>query len=67
MSESAREGRAGMWFAFALGSAVFAACVIATGSLVTKDVPAGHLAMGMPCRPVRRITGADRILSDGLR
>ena len=25
MSESAREGRAGMWFAFALGSAVFAA------------------------------------------
>lgn len=25
MSESAREGRVGMWFAFALGSAVFAA------------------------------------------
>lgn len=25
MSESAREGRTGMWFAFALGSAVFAA------------------------------------------
>lgn len=25
MSESAREGRAGMWFAFALGSSVFAA------------------------------------------
>ena len=25
MSESAREGRAGMWFVFALGSAVFAA------------------------------------------
>ena len=25
MSESAREGRAGMWFAFALGSAVFVA------------------------------------------
>lgn len=49
------------------GVVIGAGCVIAAGSLVTKDVPAGHLAMGMPCRPVRRITGADRILSDGLR
>lgn len=49
------------------GVTIGAGCVIAAGSLVTKDVPAGHLAMGMPCRPVRRITGADRILSDGLR
>ncbi len=35
-------------------------CVIAAGSLVTKDIPAGSLAMGSPCKVVRRITEADR-------
>lgn len=36
-------------------------CVIGAGSLVTKDIPEGMLAMGTPCRPVRPITDADRI------
>lgn len=36
-------------------------CVIGAGSLVTKDIPAGHVAMGSPCKPVRRITDEDRI------
>ena len=35
-------------------------CVIAAGSLVTKDIPAGSLAMGSPCKVVRSITQADR-------
>lgn len=33
--------------------------VIGAGSVVTKDIPAGYLAYGYPCRPVRRITEAD--------
>ena len=33
--------------------------VIGAGSVVTKDIPAGYLAMGVPCRPVRPITQAD--------
>ena len=36
-------------------------CVIGAGSLVTKDIPAGSLAMGSPCRVVRPIIEADRI------
>lgn len=36
-------------------------CVIGANSLVTKDIPAGSLAMGSPCRVVRPITEADRI------
>ena len=36
-------------------------CVIGACSLVTKDIPAGSLAMGSPCRVVRPITEADRI------
>ncbi len=34
--------------------------VIAAGSVVTKNIPADMLAMGVPCRPVRKITEADR-------
>ncbi|MDO4640859.1 MAG: sugar O-acetyltransferase [Neisseria sp.] len=34
--------------------------VVAAGSLVNRDLPAGKLAMGSPCRPVRDITEADR-------
>ena len=37
--------------------------VIAAGSVVTKDIPAGYLAWGNPCRPVRPITEADSRLS----
>ena len=33
--------------------------VVGAGSVVTKDIPAGYLAMGVPCRPVRPITQAD--------
>lgn len=37
--------------------------VIGAGSVVTRDVPAGVVAMGSPCHPVRPITDADRIRS----
>ncbi len=30
-------------------------CVIGAGSVVTGDIPAGMLAVGNPCRPVRKI------------
>lgn len=31
-------------------------CVIGAGSVVTKDVPAGTLALGAPCRVIRQAT-----------
>lgn len=37
--------------------------VIGAGSLVTKDIPAGVIAMGSPCRVVREITEADSIFA----
>lgn len=33
--------------------------VIGAGSVVTKDIPAGYIAYGNPCKPIRRITEAD--------
>lgn len=36
-------------------------CVIGAGSLVTKDIPAGYVAMGSPCKPRRPITDDDLI------
>lgn len=35
--------------------------VIAAGSVVVRDIPAGVLAAGVPCKPVREITEEDRI------
>lgn len=35
--------------------------VIGAGSTVTSDIPPMTLAIGSPCRPVRRITESDRI------
>lgn len=43
------------------GVTIGSGSVIGAGSLVTRDVPAGVVAMGSPCRPVREITDADRV------
>ena len=37
------------------GVTIGAGCVIGAGSVVTKDMPAGFLCFGNPCRPVRPI------------
>lgn len=34
--------------------------IIGSGSVVTKDVPAGVIAAGVPCRVIRQITEADK-------
>ncbi|WP_343318568.1 sugar O-acetyltransferase [Sphingobacterium multivorum] len=36
--------------------------VIGSGSVVTKDIPADVVAAGNPCRIIRNITAADRII-----
>ena len=38
-----------------------AGSVIAAGAVVTGDIPADSLAMGIPCRVVRKITEKDRL------
>lgn len=42
------------------GVTVGSGCVIAAGSVVTRDIPAGVVAAGNPCRVIRAITEADR-------
>jgi acetyltransferase-like isoleucine patch superfamily enzyme len=34
--------------------------VIGAGSVVTKDIPSGVLAVGVPCRVMRKITEEDK-------
>jgi maltose O-acetyltransferase len=36
--------------------------VIGAGSVVTRDIPAGVVGVGNPCRPRRQLTEADRML-----
>lgn len=36
-------------------------CVIGAGSVVTRDIPAGMFAAGVPCKPVRPITDSDSV------
>lgn len=43
------------------GVTIGAGSVIAAGSLVTRDIPSGVLAMGSPCRVVRPITEEDAV------
>lgn len=38
--------------------------VIGAGSVVAKDIPPNVLAMGTPCRVIREITEADRIVAE---
>lgn len=35
-------------------------CVIGAGSVVNRDIPSGSIAVGNPCRVLRKITEADR-------
>lgn len=35
--------------------------VIGAGSVVVKDIPSGVVAVGNPCKPIRKITKADKL------
>ena len=41
--------------------------VIAAGAVVTKDIPAGVVAGGVPCKVIRPITEADRIMPEEIK
>ncbi len=41
--------------------------VIAAGAVVTKDIPAGVVAGGVPCKVIRPITEADRIKPEDIK
>ena len=43
------------------GATIGEGCVIGAGSVVTKDVPPHSLAVGNPCRVIRKITEEDRL------
>ena len=44
------------------GVTIGSGCVIGAGSVVTRDIPAGVVAAGNPCRVIRRINEADKWL-----
>ncbi len=41
--------------------------VVAAGAVVTKDIPAGVVAGGVPCKVIRPVTGADRVKPEEIR
>ena len=43
------------------GAKIGSGCVIGAGSVVTGEIPAGYLAYGVPCKPVKKITAKDAI------
>ena len=45
------------------GVTIGAGTVIGAGSVVTRDIPAGVVAVGNPCRPLRKLTEADRMFA----
>lgn len=42
------------------GVTIGAGAIIGSGSVVTRDIPPGVIAAGVPCRTIREITEADR-------
>ena len=46
------------------GVSIGGGAVIGSGSVVTRDIPPGVVAAGIPCRVLRPITGADRMEQD---
>ena len=44
------------------GAKIGSGCVIGAGSVVTGEIPPDSLAYGNPCRAVRKITEADRLV-----
>ncbi len=43
------------------GAKIGSGCVIGAGSVVTGEIPDHYVAYGIPCRPIRPITEADRL------
>jgi len=57
-------GGVGAWAPPRGGVTIGEGTVIGASSVVTRDIPAGVIAVGNPCHPLREITDADRVLHD---